>query len=193
MAYCPNCLTEYQAGVEECADCRIALVEGAPTFCPACGEYVLDEDTFCDNCGVLLPREGRPEEPECELHPDRPAAGGCVICGKPVCTECAKHRDGRFYCDSDDHYDVHQGYVTAVTTATDYEAEMIRANLEGAGINALIFNQRDHVYFLNLGSMALVNIMVPRQQIDQAQDIIEALLEDGEPEKSDEEIGGEGA
>jgi hypothetical protein len=193
MSYCPNCLTEYQAGVETCADCQIALVEGAPAYCPSCNEYVLDEDTFCDNCGVLLPLAPGIEGPDCENHPDRAAVGGCVICGKPVCEECTRQVDNRCFCENDEHFDVHQAFVTAVTTATDYEAEMIRANLEGAGIRALIFNQRDHVYFLNIGSMALVNVMVPRNQIDKAQDIIQALLEDQDVPGEDEEIGGEGA
>jgi len=30
MAYCPDCLTEYQEGVAECIDCRVPLVAGPP-------------------------------------------------------------------------------------------------------------------------------------------------------------------
>ena len=30
MAYCPQCLTEYREGVEECMDCRVALLPGLP-------------------------------------------------------------------------------------------------------------------------------------------------------------------
>ena len=30
MAYCPDCLTEYQQGVVECMDCHVPLNPGAP-------------------------------------------------------------------------------------------------------------------------------------------------------------------
>jgi hypothetical protein len=55
---------------------------------------------------------------------------------------------------------------------------MIKANLDGAGIHALIFNQHDHVYFTTMGMLALVNVMVPRAQLEEAREIIEALLKD---------------
>ncbi len=28
--YCPKCLTEYRAGFSRCADCHVALIDGAP-------------------------------------------------------------------------------------------------------------------------------------------------------------------
>lgn len=192
MPYCPQCHTEYQAGATECSDCLIPLVEGEPRFCPNCEEFVTKDDTFCDNCGLLLPRIPFEETPECENHPDADAIGGCVICGKPVCAECAREQNGRIFCENDDHLNMHQGFVVAYTTSTDYEAEMIKANLEGAGIHATIFNQHDHVYFTNMGMLALVNVMVPRAQLENAQEIIVALLED-EGLDEEEGRGGDGA
>jgi hypothetical protein len=68
---------------------------------------------------------------------------------------------------------------------------MIKANLEGAGINAVVFNQHDHVYFTNMGALALVNIMVPRSQLDESRDVIAALLSEeglaGDEESGDDE------
>jgi hypothetical protein len=63
-------------------------------------------------------------------------------------------------------------------TALEYEADMIKANLDGAGIDALVFNQHDSVYFVNMGSLALVNIMVQKHEVDKALEIISALEED---------------
>lgn len=186
--YCPQCLTEYQPDATECVDCQIPLVEGKPMFCPNCEEFVTVDDTFCDNCGTLLPKIPAEEGPDCENHPDVEAIGGCVICGKPVCEDCAKEMNGRIFCENDEHLNVHQGFVVAYTTSTDYEAEMIKANLEGAGIHAMIFNQHDHVYFTNMGTLALVNVMVPRAQIEEAEEIIVALLdEDGLGEEEEGE------
>ncbi|PLX28443.1 MAG: hypothetical protein C0600_09705 [Ignavibacteria bacterium] len=189
MPYCPHCHVEYQSGASECIDCLIPLVAGTPQFCPNCKEFVQENDTFCDNCGVILPREEESDSPECENHPDADAIGGCVICGKPVCEGCSTRHNGRIFCENDDHLNMHQGFVVAYTTSTDYEAEMIKANLEGAGINAVIFNQHDHVYFLNMGVLAHVNVMVPRSQMEEARDVITALLnEEGLEEEAE---GGE--
>jgi hypothetical protein len=191
MPYCPQCHVEFQAGSTECSDCLIPLVEGTPLFCQNCKEFVRKDDTFCDNCGVIQDAIPAADRPECENHPDRTAVGGCVICGKPVCEECTTKHNGRIFCENDDHLSMHQGFVVAYTTSTDYEADMIKANLEGAGINAVVFNQHDHVYFTNMGALALVNIMVPRSQLDESRDVIAALLSEeglaGDEESGDDE------
>jgi hypothetical protein len=178
MPYCPDCFAEFQPGIAQCSDCGTPLVEGSPVFCPRCNDPVVPEDAFCSSCGILLVYGDDDALPECAAHPEVLAIGSCVVCGKPVCEECAREVDGRFFCDDDSHYDVHQGYVVAYTTATDYEAAMIKANLEGAGIGALIFNQHDHVYFTNMGSLAVVNVMVPKYQIEKANEIIALLSEE---------------
>jgi hypothetical protein len=175
MPYCPECHTEYQAGIIECVDCILPLIEGRPRFCPDCDTFVTDSDTFCNNCGVLQEVIPAVDGPDCENHPEVSAIGGCVVCGKPVCKECARVQNGRFFCEKDEHLNVHGGYIVAYTTSTDYEAEMVRANLEGAGIDALVFNQHDHVYYTTMGMLALVNVMVPPGQLEAALDIIEAL------------------
>jgi hypothetical protein len=176
MSYCPSCLTEYETTVSVCADCDIPLVEGSPMYCPSCEEPVTADDTFCDSCGVVLVPESAEVRPECSVHPDVDAVGGCLVCGKPVCEECARQIEGKYFCADDSHYNVHQKYVVAYTCSTEYEAAMFKANLEGAGINALIFNQRDHVYFTTMGTLAIVNVMVPTSDIDKAADIINMLL-----------------
>ena len=36
---------------------------------------------------------------KCAHHPDRPAVATCVTCGEPVCAECARLVDGKYYCE----------------------------------------------------------------------------------------------
>ncbi|MGD8717625.1 MAG: type II secretion system protein GspG [Candidatus Zixiibacteriota bacterium] len=35
---------------------------------------------------------------KCSRHPDRPAVARCVQCAEPLCAECARPSDGKFYC-----------------------------------------------------------------------------------------------
>ncbi|MDH7515623.1 MAG: DUF2007 domain-containing protein [Bacteroidota bacterium] len=196
MPYCPQCLTEYEAGVETCADCGVPLVEGNPLFCPKCEEPVAENDTFCDHCGVLLLEEDDEKRPECAVHPDRPAIGGCIVCGKPVCEECANEVEGKFFCDDDRHLDVHQDYLLVFRTSAIYEAEMVRANLESAGLDVQVFDQHGHIYFVDIGEMARVNVMVRKDQYDQAREIIASILsspgtDEGEERGEGEEESGE--
>ena len=187
MPFCPNCLTEYQPGIGECVDCHIPLTDGSPMFCPSCEEPVTAGDTFCNSCGILLLDEGVENVPDCNNHPEVDAIGGCVVCGKPVCEECAREVEGKFFCDNDSHYNVHQKFAVVYTCSTEYEAAMIKANLEGAGIGAMIFNQRDHVYFTTMGSLAIVNVMVPTVEVDKANEIIALLLAEQDQSASDTE------
>ena len=175
MSYCPQCFTEYEAAIAECSDCHVPLLEGTQPFCPKCNEPVLPSDAFCDHCGMLLLSEGD-ALPECAVHSDRSAIGGCVVCGKPVCDECANEVEGKIFCDDDSHINVHQDYAVAYSTSADWEAEMVKANLESAGVEVKFFNQHGHIYFVDLGTMAQVNVMVPKHQLARAQEIIEAVV-----------------
>jgi hypothetical protein len=187
MSYCPVCLTEYEPAVTECVDCHVPLLEGSPVYCPSCEEPVMPGDTFCDSCGVLLLPEDAEMRPDCSTHPGVDAVGGCVVCGKPVCEECVREVDGKYFCADDSHYNVHQKYAVAYTCSTEYEAAMIKANLEGAGITALIFNQRDHVYFTTMGTLAIVNVMVPATEVEKATEIIDLLMAEPDTEASGED------
>ena len=176
MPYCPRCFTEYQEGVVQCSDCFLTLVEGTPSFCPKCEEPVNAGDSFCDHCGILLLDDAGDSMPDCAVHPDRPAVGGCVVCGKPVCDECGNEIEGKIFCDDDSHVDVHQDYAVAYRSSAGYEAEMVKSNLESAGIPVKLFDQHGHVYFVDIGSMALVHVLVPKEQHAKALEIIAAIL-----------------
>ena len=176
MPFCPQCFTEYQPGIAECDDCHVPLLEGTQSFCPKCEEPVSPGDSFCDHCGILLLQGDEDTMPDCAVHPDRPAVAGCVVCGKPVCDECGTELEGKVFCDDDSHVNVHQDFAVAYRTSAEYEAEMVKANLESAGITVKLFDQHGHIYFVDIGGMALVNVMVPKDQLERAKEITDAIL-----------------
>ncbi|WP_243663635.1 DUF2007 domain-containing protein [Rhodothermus marinus] len=55
----------------------------------------------------------------------------------------------------------HEDWVEVFRTSTDYEADIVRDRLDDAGIPAVVFTQRDHVFNLNVGNLALVSVRVP--------------------------------
>jgi hypothetical protein len=161
-----------------------------PLSCEFCAEGLEPGEKFCPHCGMLqagAAEEG--EEIECENHPKMEAVGACVVCGKPVCGDCAVKRHGRIHCEEDEHIKIAQGWAVVCTTGTEYEAQMVRANLENAGIPCMVFSQRDHVYFLTVGDMAVVNVMVPKHRLLDAKEFLRKmdLFEEGSEKFDDEE------
>ena len=169
MPECQECGYEYEGTREVCPQCGVLLVE--MTDCDNCGERIEKDVEYCPYCGIIRLKE----EIECENHPGRPAVAVCIVCGKPVCSACRKTRMHKTFCDDDKHIRMYQNWAVAYISMTEYEAEMIKANLENAGIEAMIFNQQDHAYFLTVGSMARVNVMVRSDQIGEAKKIIDSL------------------
>ena len=190
MAFCPRCGYEYKEGVLFCPDCVRPLLADEPLACEFCSEQLEAEMKFCPHCGMLqgiFAEEG--EEIECENHPGMEAVGMCVVCGKAVCGDCAVKRQGRIFCENDEHVKISQNWAVVYMTSTEYEAQMVRANLEQGGIPCIVFSQRDHVYFLTLGDLAVVNVMVPKRRLFEAKDYLRKmdLFEEGDGELDDEE------
>ena len=173
MPYCPQCGYEYVAGAKVCPDCQASLMDGEQVFCDSCGEVITAETTFCHHCGVFL---GWSEEGSgkirCDTHRESDATGQCVICKKAVCEECAVQKRGRFFCSNAKHVEMAFNWVTVYTTGTEYEAEMIAANLESAGIPARVYVQNDQMFVTTVGDLAVTRVMVPSETADEAKNYL---------------------
>ncbi|MGB9663892.1 MAG: DUF2007 domain-containing protein [Ignavibacteria bacterium] len=64
-----------------------------------------------------------------------------------------------------------------------YEAEMVKTNLESAGIDAVIFDQKDSSFPLG-GELGEIKVLVPKDKVEEALLIIERI----ENQEDDEEI-----
>lgn len=67
-------------------------------------------------------------------------------------------------------------WVLVYTTNTDLEAEMIKANLKGAGIPCEILSQVDTTRMFSVGELAIVKIFVPSEHKDESIEIINDIL-----------------
>ena len=186
MPYCPTCGYEYVAGAKVCPDCQTSLIEGEQVFCDSCDEPITAEATFCPHCGVFLgwSDEGR-KEIVCDSHRENPAVGRCVICKKVVCEECAVQKRGKYFCSNDKHVEMAFDWVTVYTTGTEYEADMIVANLESAGIPARVHVQNDQMFVATIGDLAMTRVMVPSEDADEAKNYLVSFpMQDSEDEPS---------
>jgi hypothetical protein len=73
--------------------------------------------------------------------------------------------------DDDNDYD----WEIVYTTNRKIDAEMYKANLEGAGIPVNILSQVDTTRMLTIGNLAVVKIYVPIQFFNIAKEIIDAI------------------
>ncbi|MEN6510813.1 MAG: DUF2007 domain-containing protein [Chloroherpetonaceae bacterium] len=73
--------------------------------------------------------------------------------------------------DDDNDYD----WEIVYTTNREIDAEMYKANLEGAGIPVNILSQVDTTRMLTMGDLAVVKIYVPIQFFNSAKEIIDAI------------------
>lgn len=92
--------------------------------------------------------------------------------GVTICPDCGSELipkeefDGKLVHPSD--------WVVIFTTGTLYEAEMLKSNLEGAGIESLILSQKDSCYPA-VGDLAIVKLLVKKDDTDEAQSIIKDI------------------
>ncbi len=143
--------------------------------CSHCNAVLTPDTHFCAHCGFIVPNAQQENTLECENHSAQVAIAVCVVCGKPVCGDCAIAKDQKFFCDSSEHIKIDGEYAVMHSCESEFEADMIRHNLLQAGIRSLSFSFYDHVgTYWNPGH-ALVQVRVLQSQAHQATDILRNL------------------
>lgn len=162
MPTCPSCDTPVPGDVDACPACDAEL---PPTTCERCGTPFRGSDA-CPVCGTLA------EPVACDEHPDRPAVGRCVLCGRAVCEACRAGDRRAVRCAEHRTVPVIEGWAQVYTTGSEFEARLVSENLRAEGIDSQIFSQRDHMFTVELGDLSLVRLLVPAWHYDTARTVI---------------------
>lgn len=72
-------------------------------------------------------------------------------------------------------------WAVVYTCYEEYEAEMLKANLEGAYIESMILSQKDRSYPL-VGALSMIKVLVKKKDLMEASQIIESINTDINPE-----------
>ncbi|MBI3585918.1 MAG: hypothetical protein HY088_02170 [Ignavibacteriales bacterium] len=143
--------------------------------CSHCPSILAAGAYFCSQCGFISSNGVQKNLLECENHSDQIAIAVCIVCGKPVCGDCAIAKDKKFFCDSGEHINIDGEYVVIYSCESEFEADMIRQNLHQAGIRSLSFSFHNHVGTYWNQDRALVQLRVSQSQAHQATDILRNL------------------
>ncbi|MCP5062286.1 MAG: DUF2007 domain-containing protein [Ignavibacteriae bacterium] len=73
----------------------------------------------------------------------------------------------------------HQDWVTVYSTDYIYKAEMLKSNLAGAEIEAIILSQKDKSFPVS-GDLSVIKLMVKKEDADDAKKLIEDINNDKE-------------
>jgi hypothetical protein len=144
------------------------------TECRHCGQAVDEHAVLCAVCGGIS--AGAPErEMLCENHTGEPAVACCVMCGKPVCGDCATSRENVFLCDLPEHHQAAATWVRLVTVGNSFEADMIRTNLTQGGIGVRVSDPGDFAGSLGIRKPIPVSILVQRATLDAAAGLLRSF------------------
>lgn len=146
-----------------------------PTQCTSCGQFINEKRLSCPACGTFVEPSGEHDAMECEHHPGERAIGMCVVCGKPVCGDCAVRVQEITYCDQPEHQSTAQECTVIHTSDSEFAADAVQRNLEFAGIQTKVFSMRDHLALFWFDESAIVRVMVLRSDVQKAIAVLKEL------------------
>lgn len=142
--------------------------------CSRCHFPVELRATFCPQCGFLQEANRTPPL-DCENHIGEPAIGLCVVCGKPVCGDCASTVTGKFVCEHREHKTLAEHWSVVHVCTFPFEGDMVVQNLINASYAAKLFSFQDHVGLRWVEDTARVQVLVPHEQRDAARKLLNQL------------------
>jgi hypothetical protein len=146
--------------IETCKNCSTQLQNGQK-FCIVCGTFI---DTNKENDLKV----------ECETHSDHHAVGLCVICSKPVCSDCEVKSDGKILCNNPEHKILFQEWRVMYKPDSEFEAEALVRNLADGGIEAKTFSLHDHITTRWLNENRVL-LFVRKSEVEKAKALLKEL------------------
>ena len=144
-------------------------------ICENCSSHLRSDETFCGVCGAFIePGEKNNIPVECETHPDLRADGLCVVCSRPVCSECGRRSAGKMLCSDPEHRFMLQEWSVVCQPESEFHAEAFVRNLADSGIEARSFSLHDHIaaHWLN---ETRVLVFVKTTEYERAQTLLRDL------------------
>jgi hypothetical protein len=104
--------------------------------------------------------------------------------GITICPDCGKHLvDEKYFTKPEDWTE--ENWEVVFTSGKDYEVEMLKDNLESAGIASTILSQKDH-NFPAPGDFSVVKLLVRKEDVTDALEFIQKInLENDEGENGE--------
>ena len=105
--------------------------------------------------------------------------------GITICPDCGTRLvDDKLFIPPEEWTE--KNWQVVYTSSQEYDVEMIRDNLESAGIKTALLSQKDR-NFPAPGDLSLVKLFVRKEDVQAALDFIEELKSEKGTEESDEE------
>lgn len=103
--------------------------------------------------------------------------GRCVICGRALCRACRRDEGKAYLCDEHRGTTIIQGWAQVYSTTGEFQAQLLRENLQSEGVDAQIFSQKDNMLSVDLGELSIVRLLVPVWEYEQALQVIRAHMD----------------
>ena len=108
-----------------------------PYLCPKCGGQVQQDDDFCVQCGEVFV-----DNLNCSRHPTQKAAGACIVCASPFCSDCGGNVRNRFLCREHEMLEIIEGMVRVFGCSDAVQVEFAKTSLETAGLHPFVFSRK---------------------------------------------------
>lgn len=144
-------------------------ISGQDIFiCDNCNNEINEKDNYCSYCGAIF----ADIEQKCYIH-NKPAIGICMICKKAFCNECIVTIKNKFFCKEHSNYNFTNNiWVSVYETEHDYNAEIIKQNLDNNDIPCIIDNRKDRSFHFTFGPLGSIFVRVPFDYVLEAEKII---------------------
>lgn len=96
----------------------------------------------------------------------------CAVCGLNLCSECRRGRRRTALCGDHEQVRLISGWAEAARRTDEAEAEVLAGRLRVADVDVQVFSQKDHANVVALGALALVRVLVPVFQLQEAQRVL---------------------
>jgi len=122
-------------------------------LCTNCSFEADDDSDYCPRCGTLFIKNIK-----CEIHLQDEAAGVCVICGKPYCSNCGHSVNNIFLCSEHDGYEIYEGMAKVFGTSDEIQIHYVKSCLEENSFHPFIYSKKSAPMQLGRNDQPLINL-----------------------------------